>query len=110
MLPICGPGCALVTAEGAGRGEGGRGCCSRGVFAPTLTGTPPSLWALYLLPLPHSEKSVDWGWGVGSWPWLAALVPLEEVSGLRKFDSGPGGGRDESDCSRSLPLVCPSRE
>lgn len=51
---------SLACHCGRGRTRG-RGCCSRGVFAPALIGTPPTLWALYLLPPPHWVKSVGRG-------------------------------------------------
>lgn len=95
MLPIWGPGCALVTGVSLRKGLDagrGRGCCSRGVFASTLAGTPPSLWALYLLPLPHSENSVHWGWGgahgLGWLPW----PPWKRSLGYASLILAPGAG------------------
>lgn len=113
MLPIWGPGCALVTGVALRKGlDAGRGA---GLLLPGSVRADPGwhpTFSLGAVPAPTAslgkERTLGVGWG--AWPWLAALAPLEEVSGLRKFDSGPGCGRDESDCSRSLPLGCPSGE
>ena len=68
MLPIWGPGCPLLTGVSLGKGldpvrrAGGlRGCCSQGVISPALPGTSSAFGALYRLPLPQWEKSVDEG-------------------------------------------------
>lgn len=67
MLPIWGPGCPQLPGVSLGKGldpGGGRGprrCCSQGVISPALPGTASALWALYWLPLPQWEKSVDEG-------------------------------------------------
>lgn len=88
----------LVPGEGAGRGgwawREGAGLLLTGVVQGDPVCTPLPLWALYLLPPPRGEESVDGE--EGAWPGLAALDPAEEVSGLCEFVSGPVGGRGEA--------------
>lgn len=107
--------------SGAGAAPGSLACFrgrgwTRGVGGLLLTGvvhgdppvcTPLPLWALYLLPPPHGEKSV--GGEEGARPGLAARDPLEEVSGGCKFVSGSRGRKGRSGWS-SPPGGCPGGE
>lgn len=70
MLPLWARGCNLITGLSLGKGlDAGVGMLFPGRVR-WGSGTPPSFGALYLLPPPHWEKSVDGGVRAHVFGWL----------------------------------------
>lgn len=109
MLPLWARSCNLITGLSLGKGlDAG----VRMLFPGSVrwgSGTPPSFGALYLLPPPYWEKSVDGAVVVHGLGWLPWSFGKRSV-GYASLLLAPGGERDQRGCGGSLPRGCPSEE